>query len=249
MRLALEAVSDGEAQAAVSAGNTGALMAISRYVLKTLEGIDRPAIATSLPNRTGGATLMLDLGANVDCSPEHLVQFAMMGAALVTSLGGESRPSIGLLNVGEEIIKGNETVKQAGELLRATSLNFVGNVEGNDIFKGTVDVIVCDGFVGNVALKTSEGLAQMMGGFLKKEFTQSWFTRLLALAARPVLKRFARRVDHRRYNGAALLGLRGIVFKSHGSADAYAFRHALDRAAEAASHGLNQRIAQALVAG
>ncbi|CAM8636532.1 PlsX Fatty acid/phospholipid biosynthesis enzyme [Burkholderiales bacterium] len=249
MRLALEAVSDGEAQAAVSAGNTGALMAISRYVLKTLEGIDRPAIATSLPNRTGGATLMLDLGANVDCSPEHLVQFAMMGAALVTSLGGESRPSIGLLNVGEEIIKGNETVKQAGELLRATSLNFVGNVEGNDIFKGTVDVIVCDGFVGNVALKTSEGLAQMMGGFLKKEFTQSWFTRLLALAARPVLKRFARRVDHRRYNGAALLGLRGIVFKSHGSADAYAFRHALDRAAEAASHGLNQRIAQALLAG
>jgi glycerol-3-phosphate acyltransferase PlsX len=249
MRLALEAVSDGEAQAAVSAGNTGALMAISRYVLKTIEGIDRPAIATSLPNRTGGATLMLDLGANVDCSPEHLVQFAMMGAALVTSLGGESRPSIGLLNVGEEIIKGNETVKQAGELLRATSLNFVGNVEGNDIFKGTVDVIVCDGFVGNVALKTSEGLAQMMGGFLKKEFTQSWFTRLLALAARPVLKRFARRVDHRRYNGAALLGLRGIVFKSHGSADAYAFRHALDRAAEAASHGLNQRIAQALLAG
>jgi phosphate acyltransferase len=249
MRLALEAVSDGDAQAAVSAGNTGALMAISRYVLKTLEGIDRPAIATSLPNRTGGATLMLDLGANVDCSPEHLVQFAMMGAALVTSLGGESRPSIGLLNVGEEIIKGNETVKQAGELLRATSLNFVGNVEGNDIFKGTVDVIVCDGFVGNVALKTSEGLAQMMGGFLKKEFTQSWFTRLLALAARPVLKRFARRVDHRRYNGAALLGLRGIVFKSHGSADAYAFRHALDRAAEAASHGLNQRIAQALLAG
>ena len=249
MRLALEAVSEGDAQAAVSAGNTGALMAISRYVLKTLEGIDRPAIATSLPNRTGGATLMLDLGANVDCSPEHLVQFAMMGAALVTSLGGESRPSIGLLNVGEEIIKGNETVKQAGELLRATSLNFVGNVEGNDIFKGTVDVIVCDGFVGNVALKTSEGLAQMMGGFLKKEFTQSWFTRLLALAARPVLKRFARRVDHRRYNGAALLGLRGIVFKSHGSADAYAFRHALDRAAEAASHGLNQRIAQALLAG
>ncbi|MGA1063613.1 MAG: phosphate acyltransferase PlsX [Burkholderiaceae bacterium] len=249
MRLALEAVSEGDAQAAVSAGNTGALMAISRYVLKTIEGIDRPAIATSLPNRTGGATLMLDLGANVDCSPEHLVQFAMMGAALVTSLGGESRPSIGLLNVGEEIIKGNETVKQAGELLRATSLNFVGNVEGDDIFKGTVDVIVCDGFVGNVALKTSEGLAQMMGGFLKKEFTQSWFTRLLALAARPVLKRFARRVDHRRYNGAALLGLRGIVFKSHGSADAYAFRHALDRAAEAASHGLNQRIAQALLAG
>jgi phosphate acyltransferase len=249
MRLAIEAVAQGDAHAAVSAGNTGALMAISRYVLKTLSGIDRPAIAASLPNSTGGATLVLDLGANVDCSAEHLVQFAMMGSALVTSLGGQARPSIGLLNVGEEIIKGNETVKQAGELLRATSMNFIGNVEGNDIFKGTVDVIVCDGFVGNVALKTSEGLAQMMGSFLKKEFTQNWATRLLALAARPLLKRFARRVDHRRYNGAALLGLRGIVFKSHGSADAYAFRHALERAAEAASRGLNQRISQALLAG
>ena len=249
MRLAIEAVAQGDAHAAVSAGNTGALMAISRYVLKTLSGIDRPAIAASLPNSTGGATLVLDLGANVDCSAEHLVQFAMMGSALVTSLGGQARPSIGLLNVGEEIIKGNETVKQAGELLRATSMNFIGNVEGNDIFKGTVDVIVCDCFVGNVALKTSEGLAQMMGSFLKKEFTQNWATRLLALAARPLLKRFARRVDHRRYNGAALLGLRGIVFKSHGSADAYAFRHALERAAEAASRGLNQRISQALLAG
>lgn len=249
MRLAIEAVAQGDAHAAVSAGNTGALMAISRYVLKTLSGIDRPAIAASLPNSTGGATLVLDLGANVDCSAEHLVQFAMMGSALVTSLGGQARPSIGLLNVGEEIIKGNETVKQAGELLLATSMNFIGNVEGNDIFKGTVDVIVCDGFVGNVALKTSEGLAQMMGSFLKKEFTQNWATRLLALAARPLLKRFARRVDHRRYNGAALLGLRGIVFKSHGSADAYAFRHALERAAEAASRGLNQRISQALLAG
>ena len=249
MRLAIEAVAQGDAHAAVSAGNTGALMAISRYVLKTLSGIDRPAIAASLPNSTGGATLVLDLGANVDCSAEHLVQFAMMGSALVTSLGGQARPSIGLLNVGEEIIKGNETVKQAGELLRATSMNFIGNVEGNDIFKGTVDVIVCDGFVGNVALKTSEGLAQMMGSFLKKEFTQNWATRLLALADRPLLKRFARRVDHRRYNGAALLGLRGIVFKSHGSADAYAFRHALERAAEAASRGLNQRISQALLAG
>ena len=249
MRLAIEAVAQGDAHAAVSAGNTGALMAISRYVLKTLSGIDRPAIAASLPNSTGGATLVLDLGANVDCSAEHLVQFAMMGSALVTSLGGQARPSIGLLNVGEEIIKGNETVKQAGELLRATSMNFIGNVEGNDIFKGTVDVIVCDGFVGNVALKTSEGLAQMMGSFLKKEFTQNWATRLLALAARPLLKRFARRVDHRRYNGAALLGLRGIVFKSHGSADAYAFRHALERAADAASRGLNQRISQALLAG
>ncbi|MEY3969548.1 MAG: hypothetical protein RL617_561 [Pseudomonadota bacterium] len=249
MRMAIEQVSDGRAQAAVSAGNTGALMAISRYVLKTIEGIDRPAIATSLPNRTGGSTLMLDLGANVECSAEHLLQFALMGSALVASLHGSERPSIGLLNVGEEIIKGNETVKQAGDLLRASGLNFLGNVEGNDIFKGTAEVIVCDGFVGNVALKTSEGLAQMLGGFLKEEFTRSWSTRVGALIARPVLKRFARRVDHRRYNGAALLGLRGIVFKSHGSADAFAFRHAIERASDAASHGLNQRIAESLVKG
>jgi glycerol-3-phosphate acyltransferase PlsX len=249
MRMAIEQVSDGRAQAAVSAGNTGALMAISRYVLKTIEGIDRPAIATSLPNRTGGSTLMLDLGANVDCSSEHLLQFALMGSALVSSLHGADRPSIGLLNVGEEIIKGNDTVKQAGELLRESRLNFIGNVEGNDIFKGTAEVIVCDGFVGNVALKTSEGLAQMLGGFLKEEFTRSLATRVGALIARPVLKRFSLRVDHRRYNGAALLGLRGIVFKSHGSADAFAFRHAIERAADAASHGLNGRIEESLAKG
>ncbi len=249
MRLAISAVADGRAQAAVSAGNTGALMAISRFVLKMLDGIDRPAIATALPNRTGGSTLMLDLGANVDCSAEHLLQFAMMGSALVAALDGPSRPKVGLLNVGEEVIKGNEVVKQAGELLRASQLNFLGNVEGNDIFKGSAEVIVCDGFVGNVALKTSEGLAQMMGGFLKQEFKRNWLTKLAALTAKPVLKRFARRADHRRYNGAALLGLRGIVFKSHGSADAYAFRHAMERAAEAASHGLNDRIRAALAAG
>ncbi len=249
MRLAIEAVSDGRAQVAVSAGNTGALMAISRYVLKTLDGIDRPAIATALPNRSGGSTLMLDLGANVDCTAEHLVQFAMMGSALVSALEGPSEPTVGLLNVGEEVIKGNEVVKQAGEMLRASSLKFYGNVEGNDIFKGTTDVIVCDGFVGNVALKTSEGLAQMMGGFLREEFTRTPLTRVAAFLARPVLRRFARRVDHRRYNGAALLGLRGIVFKSHGSADVYAFRYALSRAADAAAHGLNDRIARALVAG
>ncbi|MGA0013158.1 MAG: phosphate acyltransferase PlsX [Betaproteobacteria bacterium] len=249
MRLAIAAVADGQAQAAVSAGNTGALMAISRFVLKMIDGIDRPAIATSLPNRTGGSTLMLDLGANVDCSADHLLQFAMMGSALVAALDGPARPSIGLLNVGEEVIKGNEVVKQAGELLRASSLNFLGNVEGNDIFKGTAEVIVCDGFVGNVALKTSEGLAQMMGGFLKDEFKRNGLTMLAAMVAKPILRRFARRADHRRYNGAALLGLRGIVFKSHGSADAYAFRHAIERAAEAASHGLNERIRAALVAG
>lgn len=246
MRLAMEAVLSGQAKAAVSAGNTGALMAIARYVLKTIDGIDRPAIATALPNKTGGVTTMLDLGANVECTAEHLLQFALMGAALVTVIDGKDRPSVGLLNVGEELIKGNETVKLAGEMLRASHLNFHGNVEGDDIFKGTTDVVVCDGFVGNVALKTSEGLAQMLRSFIKEEFTRNAFTRIAAMVAYPVLKRFTNRVDHRRYNGASLLGLKGIVIKSHGSADAYAFRHALKRAADAASHGLNERIAQAL---
>ena len=246
MRLAIEAVKDGRAQAAISAGNTGALMAIARYVLKTIEGIDRPAIATALPNRTGGVTTMLDLGANVDCSADHLLQFALMGSALVSVIDGKERPSVGLLNVGEEVIKGNDTVKLAGEMLRASHLNFYGNVEGDDIFKGTTDVIVCDGFVGNVALKTSEGLAQMLRSFIKEEFTRTIWTKVMAMIASPVLNRFSRRVDHRRYNGASLLGLRGIVIKSHGSADAVAFRHALHRAANAASHGLNEKIAQAL---
>lgn len=249
MRLAFQAVADGQAQAAVSAGNTGALMAISRYVLKTLEGIDRPAIATAIPNRLGGSTLMLDLGANVDCGPEHLFQFAVMGSALVAATRDTPSPSVGLLNVGEESIKGNEVVKQAAELLRASRLNFKGNVEGNDVYKGGTDVVVCDGFVGNVALKTSEGVAQMLGGFLKEAFKKNWLTKLAALAAAPVLRSFAARVDPRRYNGAVLLGLKGVVVKSHGSADAYAFRHALERAADAAEHGLVARIAQTLQAG
>jgi phosphate acyltransferase len=246
MRLAIEAVKEGRAHAAVSAGNTGALMAIARYVLKTIEGIDRPAIATALPNKTGGVTTMLDLGANVDCAAEHLFQFALMGSALVTVIHGKEKPSIGLLNVGAELIKGNDTVKLAGEMLRTSGLNFYGNVEGDDIFKGTTDVVVCDGFVGNVALKTSEGLAQMLRAFIREEFTRSVFTKLMAVVASPVLKRFSARVDHRRYNGASLLGLRGIVIKSHGSADSFAFRHALQRAADAAVHGLNEKIAQAL---
>ena len=172
MRVAVNLVKERRADACVSAGNTGALMAISRYVLKTVDGIARPAIATLLPNRTGGATTVLDLGANVDCTADHLLQFAVMGSALVASVDGKARPSVGLLNIGEEIIKGNDTVKEAGELMRAAAdrgqLNFYGNVEGDDIFKGTVDVVVCDGFVGNVALKTSEGLAQMLGGFLRE---------------------------------------------------------------------------------
>ena len=248
MRLALEQVKDGQADVALSAGNTGALMAIARYVLKTLEGIDRPAIATQLPNAAGGATTVLDLGANVDCSPEHLLQFAVMGSALVSSISGQESPSVGLLNIGEEVIKGSEVIKKAGELLRSASnsgdLNFYGNVEGNDVFKGTTDIVVCDGFVGNVALKASEGLAKMIGDFIKQEFSRNIFTKIAAIFALPVLNAFKKRVDHRRYNGAALLGLRGLVFKSHGSADALAFEAALSRAYDAAQHGLLDKVRQ-----
>ncbi|HEX5806017.1 MAG TPA: phosphate acyltransferase PlsX [Macromonas sp.] len=241
MRVAIAQVKDGAAQVAVSAGNTGALMAIARYVLKTIDGIDRPAIATQMPNATGGATTVLDLGANVDCSAEHLLQFAIMGSALVAATGRAS-PSVGLLNIGEEVIKGNDVIKQAGQLLRNAAahgdLNFIGNVEGNDIFKGVVDIVVCDGFVGNVALKASEGLAGMISGMIREEFSRSVFTKLAAVLAMPVLNAFKQRVDHRRYNGAALLGLRGLVFKSHGSADAFAFERALERAYDAAKNQL-----------
>ncbi|WP_114810267.1 phosphate acyltransferase PlsX [Paraburkholderia kururiensis] len=245
MRVALNRVKDGEAQACISAGNTGALMAVSRYVLKTLPGIERPAIAFAMPN-PHGYTTMLDLGANVDCGPQHLLQFAEMGHALVSALEGKERPSIALLNIGEEVIKGNETIKRAGELLRASTLNFRGNVEGNDIYKGTVDVIVCDGFVGNVALKTSEGLAQILADIIKEEFGRSWLTKLMALAALPVLSRFKKRVDYRQYNGAALLGLRSLVIKSHGSADAYAFEWAIKRGYDAVKNGVVERLARAM---
>lgn len=243
MRVAMDLVKSGEACAAVSAGNTGALMAISRFVLKTLPGIDRPAIATVLPSMKGH-TYVLDLGANVDCTAEHLLQFGVMGSSLVAAIEHKERPSVGLLNIGEEAIKGNDVVKEAGELLRASGLNFYGNVEGDDIYEGTVDVVVCDGFVGNVALKTSEGLAQMLGAFLKQEFSRSPLTKLMAVVALPVLKRFKKRVDHRLYNGAPLLGLRGVVLKSHGSADAVAFGNALSRAADAASNRLIERISE-----
>ncbi len=246
MRVAIQQVKDGVAQAAVSAGNTGALMAISRYILKTLDGIERPAIAGQIPNATGGATTVLDLGANVDCTAEHLLQFAVMGSALVSVLKEVDSPTVGLLNIGEEVIKGNEVIKKAGELLRTAAksgdLNFYGNVEGNDIFHGTVDIVVCDGFVGNVALKTSEGLAGMIGNFLKAEFSRNIFTKMAAIASYSVLSALKKRVDHRRYNGAALLGLRGLVFKSHGSADAMAFGNALSRAYDAARHDLLNRV-------
>jgi phosphate acyltransferase len=247
LRVAIQQVKDGSAQVAVSAGNTGALMALARYLLKTVEGIDRPAIASHLPNAKGGDTTVLDLGANVDCTELHLLQFAVMGSALVSALHeGHDSPSVGLLNIGEEVIKGNDMIKRAGELLRAAGetgdLNFYGNVEGNDIFKGTTEIVVCDGFVGNVALKTSEGVASLISGFLKEEFSRNPFTKLAAIAAYPVLSALKKRVDYRRYNGAALLGLRGLVFKSHGSADAYAFEQALNRAYDAARHNLLDRV-------
>ncbi len=246
MRVAIDLVKRGEADACVSAGNTGALMAISRFVLKMLEGIDRPAIASQMPNQRGGTTTMLDLGANVDCEPEHLLQFAIMGSALVAALDGREQPSVGLLNIGEEAIKGNDAVKIAAELLRASPLNFYGNVEGNDIYEGTTDVVVCDGFVGNVALKTSEGLARMLAGYIREEYRRHVFTRLIAVLSFPVLLRFRKRLDPRRYNGAALVGLRGVVIKSHGSADAYAFEFALRRAYDAVRNGLLQGIEERL---
>ncbi len=246
MRVAIEQVKAGRADAAISAGNTGALMALARYLLKTVDGIDRPAIASPMPNARGGATTVLDLGANVDCTEQHLLQFAVMGSALVSAMNEDEAPSVGLLNIGEEVIKGSEVIKRAGELLRAAAasgdLNFYGNVEGNDIYKGTTDIVVCDGFVGNVMLKTSEGLATMVGGFLREEFSRNPLTKLAALAVYPVLAAFKKRVDYRRYNGAALLGLRGLVFKSHGSADAFAFEQALNRAYDAARHKLLERV-------
>jgi len=245
MRITAQQVKEGLADAAISAGNTGALMAISRYVLKTLDGIDRPAIAAQMPNQLGRGTTVLDLGANSDCEPVHLLQFAQMADVMARAVDGNPNPTIGLLNIGEEVIKGNEVVKEAGELLRQSKLNFYGNVEGNDIFKGTTDIVVCDGFVGNVALKTSEGLASMISGMIKEEFSRNWFTKAMAMAAMPVLKRFKKRVDHRRYNGAVLLGLRGLVLKSHGSADRLAFRTALRRGYEGAKNNMVGKVADA----
>jgi glycerol-3-phosphate acyltransferase PlsX len=243
MRVAINLVKDGTADACVSAGNTGALMAIARFVLKTLPGIDRPAIASQLPTKTGD-TLVLDLGANVSCTADQLVQFAAMGSALVSAVDGIERPTVGLLNIGEEDIKGSDVVKQVAELLKASTLNFYGNVEGDDIYMGTTDVVVCDGFVGNVMLKTSEGLAHMLYEFLKTEYTRNLLTRVAAAVVYPVLMSFKRRIDPRRYNGATLVGLRGVVVKSHGGADVFAFANALTRAAAEVEHGVLDKIAQ-----
>ncbi len=226
MRVAIEMVKSGEADACVSAGNTGALMGLARFILKTLPGIDRPAICTTVPSK-GGRVHWLDLGANVDSSAEQLMQFAVMGSALCTVVDGIDAPEVGLLNIGSEAIKGNEPVKKASELLKNSPLNYIGYVEGNDIYNGSVDVIACDGFVGNVALKTSEGLAKLIGSLLKENFSRNWLTKLSALIALPVLKRVTNTIDPGKYNGASLLGLNGIVIKSHGGADAPAFANAI----------------------
>jgi glycerol-3-phosphate acyltransferase PlsX len=247
MRVAVDLVKDGTAAACVSAGNTGALMAISRFVLKTLPGIDRPAIAAILPTAKG-RTYVLDLGANVDSAPENLLQFGIMCTELVSALEGIERPTVGLLNVGAEDIKGNDQVKLAAELMRASGLNFHGYVEGDDIYKGTTDIVVCDGFVGNITLKSSEGLARMMATYLREEFGRNAFTRLAGLVALPVLNAFKRRVDPRGYNGATLLGLRGIVVKSHGSADVYGFECALERALAEARSGILAHITERMAA-
>lgn len=250
MRVAIGLVKNGSVQACVSAGNTGALMAVSRYVLKTIAGIERPAICGILPNQKNGPTYMLDLGANVDCKPQHLHQFAIMGSALVSAIEGKPKPTIGLLNVGEEAIKGNDVVKQTGELLRADSargiLNFYGNVEGNDIFEGTTDIVVCDGFVGNVTLKAAEGMGRLVKSGLTAEFKSSFLSILGALLAQKAIKSFSARMNPSRYNGASLLGLRGLVFKSHGGADAYSFEWAIKRAFDAAKYDVLSRISRTI---
>jgi glycerol-3-phosphate acyltransferase PlsX len=226
MRVAVNLVKEGRAQAAISAGNTGALMATAKFVLKTLPGIDRPAIITAIPS-VDGHTYMLDLGANAECSAEQLFQFAVMGSALVTAVNGIDKPRVGLLNIGEEEFKGNEVIRQAAAMIAGAGLNYVGYIEGDDIFLDPVDVVVCDGFAGNVALKTGEGVAKLVFKFLKQEFTANWLHRLAAIAAYPALRNLGKRIDPRRHNGATFLGLNGVVIKSHGSADAVGFANAI----------------------
>lgn len=245
MRVAINMVKHGRAQACVSAGNTGALMATARFVLKTLPGIDRPAIISALPS-TNGHTHMLDLGANLELEPEHLYQFAIMGSAVTSLIDGTDRPKVGLLNVGVEDIKGGDKIKRAAELIQASSLNYIGFVEGNDIYLGDVDVVVCDGFTGNVALKTSEGLAKMIGSILRAEFTRSPIYKLAALMGKPAFNAVKNRLDPRRYNGASMVGLRGVVIKSHGSADVKAYANAIKIAAIQAKQNAPSLIAESL---
>jgi glycerol-3-phosphate acyltransferase PlsX len=227
MRVAINLVKEGGADAAVSAGNTGALMATAKFVLKTLPGIDRPAICTTIP-AWGGHTHMLDLGANVDCTAEHLFQFAVMGSVLSEAIDSIQEPRIGLLNIGSEAMKGNAQVKAADEFLQDAPINYIGFVEGDDIYSDKVDVVVCDGFVGNISLKTAEGVAKLISLFMKEEFKKGFYNKLAALIALPVLKAFKKRIDPGAYNGASLLGLKGIVIKSHGGADVNAYANAID---------------------
>ena len=248
MRVALNALQQGQVAACVSAGNTGALMAISRFVLKMLPGIDRPAILSPLPSMQGPVH-MLDLGANVDCQADHLFQFAVMGSIVVSAIENKPNPKIGLLNVGKESIKGTETVKRAAQLLAAVpSLNYIGYIEGNDIYRGVADVIVCDGFVGNVALKVSEGLAHMILHYAKQEFAKNWYTKITALLAKPVLRQLFNRFDANRYNGGSLLGLQGVVIKSHGNANAAAFAEAIRMAVKEVEKNVPQTISAAVAA-
>lgn len=247
MRVAINLVKQGEADACVSAGNTGALMATARYVLKTLPGIDRPAIISAIPNMEETTTHVLDLGANIDTSAEHLFQFAVMGSVLTEAVDNLANPRIGLLNIGEEEIKGNEQIKDAAKRLNAISgINYIGFVEGDDINKGTVDVVVCDGFVGNVSLKTTEGVAKMISHYVKQSFNKNWLTRLAALICLPILKNIRNKIDPRRYNGASLLGLRGIVIKSHGSADELSFSYAIREAIIEVQKNVPSKISQQL---
>ncbi len=227
MRVAIDMVKEGRAQAVVSAGNTGALMATAKFVLKTLPGIDRPAICTTIPS-FGGHTHMLDLGANVDSSAEQLFQFAVMGSVLAEAIDNTHAPKVGLLNIGSEDGKGNAQVKSANELLKHGPFNYIGYVEGNDIYSDGVDVVVCDGFVGNISLKTMEGVAKMIATMMREEFSRSILSKLAGLFAYPVLSRFKKRVDPRRYNGASMLGLTGIVIKSHGGTDVLGYANAIE---------------------
>lgn len=247
MRVAVDRVEAGGADACVSAGNTGALMAISRFVLKTLPGIDRPAIISPIPSRAGH-TLMLDLGANAECTPEQLFQFAVMGAVLASAVHDVEDPRVGLLNIGAEEVKGNQQIRAAGELLSDSSLNYIGYVEGDDVYVGDVDVVVCDGFAGNVALKTSEGLGKLIAEFLHEEVSRNFLTRATAFLALPVLRAFRRRVDPRNYNGASFVGLQGIVIKSHGDADVVAFTSAIETALAEVRQAVPARISNQLAA-
>ena len=247
MRVAINLVKQGEADACVSAGNTGALMATARYVLKTLPGIDRPAIISAIPNMEETTTHVLDLGANIDTSAEQLFQFAIMGSVLAEAVDNLANPRIGLLNIGEEEIKGNEQIKAAAKRLNAIpNINYIGFVEGDEINKGTVDVVVCDGFVGNVSLKTTEGVAKMISHYVKQSFNKNWLTRLAALICLPILKDIRHKIDPRRYNGASLLGLRGIVIKSHGSADVLSFSYAIREAIIEVEKNVPSKISQQL---